>query len=123
MDQRSIVLHLKGPSTHVIHDDLVATRGPKAVAYSTVTRYLREAVLGTIEVTLDPEPRSLHLDDSVQALVAALEEKKSPFSPYENLPKPSISHALPSIEGSPNGSGSCDFFFPVDSIFYQTLRR
>jgi hypothetical protein len=39
MDQRSIVLylHLKGLSAYAIHDDLVATLGPKAVAYSTVT--------------------------------------------------------------------------------------
>jgi hypothetical protein len=42
MDQRSIVLHLhlKGLSAHVIHDDLVATLGSKAMAYSTVTRSL-----------------------------------------------------------------------------------
>jgi hypothetical protein len=56
MDQRSIVLYLllKWLSAHAIHDDLVATLGPKAVAYSMVTRYLREAKLGTAEVTLDP---------------------------------------------------------------------
>jgi hypothetical protein len=57
MDQSSIVLylHLKALSAHAIHDDLVATLGPKAVAYSRVTRYLREAKVGTSEVTLDPE--------------------------------------------------------------------
>jgi hypothetical protein len=49
MDQRSIVLylHLKGLLAHAIHDDLVATLGPTAVAYSTVTRYLREVKFGT----------------------------------------------------------------------------
>jgi hypothetical protein len=63
MNERSIVLylHLKGLLTHAIHDDIVATLVPNAVAYSTVARYLRKAKLGTDEVTLDPESRSPHL--------------------------------------------------------------
>jgi hypothetical protein len=75
----------------VIHDDLVATFGPKAVAYNTVTGYLRGAKFSRAEVTLDPEPSSLHLDDGDRALLAALEEKKSYFCPCENLPEPPIS--------------------------------
>jgi hypothetical protein len=94
MDQRSNVLylHLKGLLGHAIHDDLVATLSPKAVAYNMVTPYLHEAQVGTAEVTLGPEPSSPHLDDSDRAILAALEEKKSNFRPCENLPKPPISH-------------------------------
>jgi hypothetical protein len=40
------------------------------VAYSTVTRYLREAKLGTAEVALDREPSSPRLDDSDRAILA-----------------------------------------------------
>jgi hypothetical protein len=49
MDQRSIVLylHLKVLLANVIHDSLVATLGPKAAAYSTMKRHVREAKLGT----------------------------------------------------------------------------
>jgi hypothetical protein len=49
MDQGSLVLylHLNWLLAHAIHDDLVATLDPKAVVYSTVTQYLREAKLGT----------------------------------------------------------------------------
>jgi hypothetical protein len=80
MDQRSIVLclYLKGLSAHAIHDDLVATLDPKAVSYSTVTRYLDEVKLGIAEATLDPEPSSCHLDDSDRDILAVQEEK--PFS-------------------------------------------
>jgi uncharacterized membrane protein len=100
MDQRSIVLylHLKGRSVHVIHGDLVATLGPKAVAYSTVRYYLREAKLSTAEVTLDPEPSSHHLDDSDRDILEALEEK--PFSSVRKLarvthiPRTTISRRL-----------------------------
>jgi hypothetical protein len=81
MDQRSIVLylHLKGLLAHVIHDDLVSTLDSKAVGYSSVTRYLREAKLVTAEVTLDREASSPRLDDSNRAISGALEEKKSHF--------------------------------------------
>jgi AraC-like DNA-binding protein len=43
MDQRSIALYLakKGLSAAAIHGDLGETLGPQAVAYSTVTMYLR----------------------------------------------------------------------------------
>jgi hypothetical protein len=85
IDQRSIVLylHLKGLSAHAIHDDLVATLGPKAVVYSRVTRYRREAKLSTAEVSLDPESSSPHLDDSDRAILAALDKK--PFSSMREL--------------------------------------
>jgi hypothetical protein len=67
MDQRPIVLylHLKGLLAHAIHDDLVATLDLKAVASSTVRRYLGEAKLGTTEVTLDPERSSPHFTSTI----------------------------------------------------------
>jgi hypothetical protein len=45
MTQRPIVtdLSLKGMSAREIHDDIVASLGPDAVSYNSVTRYLREA--------------------------------------------------------------------------------
>jgi hypothetical protein len=45
MTQRPIVayLSLKGMSACEIHDNIVATLGPDAVSYSSVTRCLREA--------------------------------------------------------------------------------
>jgi hypothetical protein len=45
MTQPPIVayLSLKGMSAREIHDDIVATLGPDAVSYSSVTRYLSEA--------------------------------------------------------------------------------
>jgi hypothetical protein len=66
-DQRPIVLylHLERLSAHAIHDDLVAILSPKALAYSTVTRYLGEAKLRTAEVPLDPELSSPRLDSMI----------------------------------------------------------
>jgi hypothetical protein len=52
MDQISIVRylhpHLKGEemSAQTIHNDLLATLGNEAVAYSRVTKYLRTAQFG-----------------------------------------------------------------------------
>jgi hypothetical protein len=89
MDQRSIVLdfHLKGLSTHAIHEDPVATFGPRAVAYNMVTPYLREVKFGTAEVILDSESSSSCLDDSDRDILISLEEKKSHFRPCEKLPE------------------------------------
>jgi hypothetical protein len=110
-------------SAQAIHDDLVATHGLKAAAYNMVTRYLGESKLGTAEVILDPEPSSLRLDVSDRAILASLEEKKSHFCPFENLPESPISHVLPSIEGSPNRSGSSDVFFAWYHTFCQMFKR
>jgi hypothetical protein len=43
MDQRTICLYLnrKGFSAHAIHNELVQVLGSDAIAYSTVTFYLR----------------------------------------------------------------------------------
>jgi hypothetical protein len=116
MDQSSIVLclHLNGLSDHAIHDDLVATLGPKAMANSMVTRYLRKAKPGTAEVTLDPESRSSHFDNSDRLARQHWTKRKA---------EPFISHALLSIEGSQNRSGSYDVFFAGCRISCQTLER
>jgi hypothetical protein len=121
MDQRSIVLylHLKGLSAHAIHDDLVATLGPRAVTYSTVTGHLREAKLGTAEVTVDPESRSYHLAWTIPTGLYWQLWRKCLFRPCENLPAPPTSYALPSMEGSPNRSGSYDRFFAGCRIVCQ----
>jgi hypothetical protein len=45
MMQRPIIpyLSLKGMSAREIHDNIVATLGPHAASYNSVTRYIREA--------------------------------------------------------------------------------
>jgi hypothetical protein len=87
MNQRLNVrdLDLKGLLAHVILDDLVATLDPKAVTYSPVTRYLREARLGTAEVTLEPESSSPRLDDCDRAILAALKEEHFQFSSVREI--------------------------------------
>jgi hypothetical protein len=85
MDQKSIVLYLnrKGWTARVIHDDLVATLGEKAIADSTVTKYVREAQTGLDDATALPEEISPHIDDSEEAVLRALEEL--PFSSVRQL--------------------------------------
>jgi hypothetical protein len=76
MAQRPIVVYLslKGMSAREIHDDIVATIGPDTASYSSVTRYLREAQFPPSK----PEPRPAgvqrDLNDSDQAILAALED-------------------------------------------------
>jgi hypothetical protein len=73
-------------------------------------RNLREARLGTAEITLDPDPSSFHLTSTIATGISCQPWKKSRFRTCENLPEPPISTALPSIEGSPNRSDSYDVF-------------
>jgi hypothetical protein len=76
MDQRSIVLYRnrKGWMARVIHNDLVATLGEEAIAYRTVTKYLREVQTGPDDATALPEEMSPHSGDSDEAILRALEE-------------------------------------------------
>jgi hypothetical protein len=59
-----------------IHDNIVATLGPDAVSYSSVTQYLREARFSPFK----PEPHlsgvQRDLDDSDQAILAALDDSQ-----------------------------------------------
>jgi hypothetical protein len=73
MEQRSIVLYhaRNGFSPLAIHDDLVTTLGtdPDAVSYSSVTRYLREAVFASSNPpTPLPEPEA-QFDDCDHAVM------------------------------------------------------
>jgi hypothetical protein len=85
MTQRPIVayLSLKGMSAREIHDDIVISLGPDAVSYSSVARYLCEARFPPSK--LEPHPADLQrdLDDSDQAILAALED--SPFASVQQL--------------------------------------
>jgi hypothetical protein len=76
MNQRSIALYLnrKGWTARVIQDDLVATLGGEAIAYGTLTKYLREAQTGPDDATQLPEGISPHIDDSPEVTLSALEE-------------------------------------------------
>jgi hypothetical protein len=85
MEQRSFVLYLnrKGWKAQVTHDDLVATLGEKAIAYSNIPKYLREAQTCPDDATALPEEISAHIDDSDEALLRALEE--FPFSSVQHF--------------------------------------
>jgi hypothetical protein len=80
MDQRSIVLYLtrKDLAPRAIRGALVATIGSEAVSYSSVTRYVREAILAAsnpIPLFSQPTPQ---LDDCDSAILLALAEQ--PFA-------------------------------------------
>jgi hypothetical protein len=85
MDQRSIILYLNRNTlmARVIHDNLVATLGEEAIAYSTGTKYLREVQTGPDDATQLPEDISLHIVDSDEAILSALDEL--PFSSVQHL--------------------------------------
>jgi hypothetical protein len=79
MDQRSIVLYPAGKelSAITIHHDLVATLGPKAVSYSSLTRYLREAIFVSSNSPVNISEAEPRFDDCDQALLPALAEQPS----------------------------------------------
>jgi hypothetical protein len=70
MTQRPIVayLSLKGMSACEIHDDIVATLGPDAVSYNSVTRYHREARFPPSKPERHSTDAQRDLDDSGQAI-------------------------------------------------------
>jgi hypothetical protein len=80
MAQRPIVAHLslKRIPAREIHDDIVATLGPDAVSYCSVASYLREARFPPSKPEPHPADVQRDLDDSDQAILAALED--SPFA-------------------------------------------
>jgi hypothetical protein len=85
MTQRPIVayLSLRGMSAREIHDGIVATLGPDAASYSSVTRHLHEARFAPSKPGLHPADVQRDLDDSDQAILAALDD--SPFAPVRQL--------------------------------------
>jgi hypothetical protein len=67
MDQRSIVLFLamKGLSARAVHDELVAVLVSNAIAYSTVTKYLRHSQLPPIIADPLVEPPTTVTDGAI----------------------------------------------------------
>jgi hypothetical protein len=88
MDQRSIVLDLnrKDWTVRIIDADLVATLGEKAIAYSTVTKYFREAQTSPDDASPSSDATSPQIDDSVETILRALQEL--PFSSVRQLSRP-----------------------------------
>jgi hypothetical protein len=80
MTQRPIGADLspKGMSAREIHDDIVVTIGPDAVSYSLVTHCLSKAQFLPSKPELHPANVQRDLDDSDQAILAALED--NPFA-------------------------------------------
>jgi hypothetical protein len=80
MTQRPIVayLSLKEMSAREIHDEIVATLGPDAVSYSSVTRYLRKERFPPLKPEPHPADVQRDFDDSDQAILTVLED--SPFA-------------------------------------------
>jgi hypothetical protein len=77
MDQRSSVLYLarKELSAITIHHDLVAALGPAVVSYSSVTRYLREAVFVSFNSLANIPEAEPQFDDCDQAIFLPLAEQ------------------------------------------------
>jgi hypothetical protein len=85
MTQRPIAAYLllKRTSACEIHDDVVAGLGADAVSYGSATRYLREARFPPSKPEPHPPDVQRDLDDSDQAILAALED--SPFASVQQL--------------------------------------
>jgi hypothetical protein len=84
MDQRSIALFLamKDLSARAVHDELVAVLASDAIAYSTVTKYLRHSRLPPIITEPLVEPPTTVTDD---AILDAFQ--RQPFSSVRELAK------------------------------------
>jgi hypothetical protein len=85
IEQRAIVLYLarKGLSSLAIHDDIVTTLGTDEVSYSSVTRYLRDAVFASSNPpTPFPEPEG-QFDDCDHTPLLTLAEQ--PFASVREL--------------------------------------
>jgi histone-lysine N-methyltransferase SETMAR len=85
MDQQTIVLYLrrKGLSRKAIRADLEATLGSEAVSYSSVAKYIHDALCEEpyrITPPPDPEPE---FDDSDKAILSALADQ--PFASVREL--------------------------------------
>jgi hypothetical protein len=77
MNQRSTVVYLakKDLSVITVHHDLVATPGPEAVSYSSVTHYLREAIFVSSNSPANRPGAESQFDDWDQAILLALAEQ------------------------------------------------
>jgi AraC-like DNA-binding protein len=85
MDRRSsaIYLDLKGLSVRAIHEDIVTTLGADAMAYSTVTCYLRETRFFPSADRIASGPIPEMPDDADEAILSAFAEM--PFASVRQL--------------------------------------
>jgi hypothetical protein len=87
MDHNPIVLYLrmKGMALDAIHDDLVRTLENDAVAYSTVTKYARNAQFSGRKEATPPEAPDVERSPVDEAILMALAEFPFPFSSVREL--------------------------------------
>jgi hypothetical protein len=87
MDQKPIVLYLrmKGMALDAIHNDLVRTLRKDAVAYSTVTKYARNAQFSGRKEATTPEAPDVERRPVDEAILATLAEFRFPFSSVREL--------------------------------------
>jgi hypothetical protein len=87
MDQKSIVLYLrmKGMALDAIHDDLVYTLGKDVLAYSTVTKYVRNAQFSGRKEATPLEAPDVERSPVDEAILTALAEFPFPFSSVREL--------------------------------------
>jgi transposase len=90
MDQRSICLFLemKGLSARAIHNELTEVLGPEAIAYSTVTKYLRLGKM-TTEIEEIPFIEFEHEENLIdQAITLALNDE--PFASIRQIARKTL---------------------------------
>jgi hypothetical protein len=87
MDQKPIVLYLpmKAMALDAIHDNLVRTLGNGAMAYSTVTKYVRSAQFSGRKEATSPEAPDVERSPVNEAILTALAEIPLPFSSVSEL--------------------------------------
>jgi hypothetical protein len=87
MDQKPIVLYLpmEGMALDAIHDDLVHTLVKDAVAYSTVTKYVRSAQFSGRKEATPPEVPDVERSPVDEAILTALAEFPLLFSSVREL--------------------------------------
>jgi hypothetical protein len=85
MDQKAIVFyfHMRGMSLDSIHEDLVRVLGENAVAYSTVTKYVRSEKFPPKNDGPPSQPISVEPGPVDQAILTALADE--PFSSVREL--------------------------------------
>jgi hypothetical protein len=88
MDQKTIVLclHMRGMSLDATHEDLMHVLGEKAVAYSTVTNYVRSEKYPPKNDGPPSQPISVEPGPVDQAIFTALADY--PFPSVRELSRP-----------------------------------
>jgi hypothetical protein len=87
MDQKPIVLYLRMQkmALDAIRDDLVRMLGKDAVAYPTVTKYVRGAQFSGRKEATPPEAPDVERSPIHEAILTALAEFPFPFSSVREL--------------------------------------